>query len=258
MCKKMNLKYLCAFVLIIALVFLVVSRLGSWSGFADHSSVTKSSQDSSAGKSALSSRDLSVTKSRRSPGGDIQDLRIEDLPLNIDDWELPEDDLKIFSQLSEQFEEREVLRIIHKGHGYESYVDEAGETHGVLQESSVIRPPEPDERDEILDDLREALLMSSASMMQRNLIRMFFEERFSLNEDDFKILTTNAIGSADGLQISRAISVRLANSLFIEKNESGEEYIRVRGRSRAESAYTNPSSQRAERYGHLVDPEAGE
>lgn len=220
---------------------------------------------SSRKKSFDSSGDLISGRSLRS--GD--QVGIEDMPLEVEDWNISENDRNIFLKLSDELKQREISRIIDESHVYSDTVIPEGEQGGfgvdedvksieVLKVTTALRSPNPLELGEIYKRLNQATSESSLSESEKFKVRLFFEERFSLKIRNFKILTTTAHKQDVSDKISRYTYVLVCDE-FISEGEEGEKNITFGlGRSRIEANYTNPEERVSKRYGHLIDTEAGE
>jgi hypothetical protein len=245
--------------LLVILVSLIYLISGSGQGYVDGSpNQTKSILDRE--KIRISNRKTqheSLVHSNRVFDSEEPELHIEYLPVEIDDWEVSEEEKKLFSELSDKLKKFEVLRIVHEGHSY-GVSDPKGDSTWVLQVDTVIRPPNQQETSAIFGEIDEALSQSSQTQNRNETIRSFFADRFSLETSEFKILTTNCVRKNEEGEISRYVSARLASDFILADGDDGEVQVQVVGTSRNESSYTNPSNRRVERYSHLVDPKAGQ
>jgi len=215
-------------------------------------------------------RRVNISRSRRdvSPPKSTRLFTIENLPLDISSWIVSNADKKLFTDLDSRLTAMETLRIIDKSHTYSELepstdyremfnVHDSIKTIEVLAVTTALRPPDPAELARILEELEMTLADSSVSEEKKPAIRQFFEERFSLDEKSYKILTTNAKKIGVGDEVRRNTYAVLCDE-FVAEGEEGRKKIKYVGDFTIEDSKMNPVEFASRRYGHLVDIHAGE
>jgi hypothetical protein len=189
--------------------------------------------------------------------------RATELPLEIYDWRFPESDKKLFSELCRRLETSEASRVVEKGNFVSGLklsealrkglaIPDSVKEASTNQVTAAIRPPTDVELKSIYGQIDEVINASTLKIDQRQVVRQFFEDRFSLKEDRFKTVMISEIVSGDGALLNRATTAFICDEFTVEDFDDGGKKIYFHGSSEVENTDVNPDERTAERYSHLI------